>query len=222
MASIRTGEVPSTFDQFAEFTRRLVMITRLRCLAAFCVLLLPIIVRAQGVTTEPIDQALGRSGQKTGEVYKLSFPRSDLHVSVHGLAIKPGLALGSWAAFLGTDDKAMVMGDLVLLEEEGNPVVAKLRSSGFEISAVHHHLMEETPKVLYVHYMEHRPAAQFATSLRAALSASKTPLEKPAAAAEEAAPPAWIKTVEDAVGRKGTFKGGVRSYGVPRNDAITM
>jgi hypothetical protein len=59
------------------------------------------IVRAQGVTTEPIDQALGRSGQKTGEVYKLSFPRSDLHVSVHGLAIKPGLALGSWAAFLG-------------------------------------------------------------------------------------------------------------------------
>jgi Domain of Unknown Function (DUF1259) len=203
-------------------SRRLVMIKRLSCLTAFCVLLLPIIVRAQGVTTEPIDQTLGRSGQKTGEVYKISFPRSDLHVSVHGLAVKPGLALGSWAAFLGTDDKAMVMGDLVLLESEVNPVVAKLRSSGFEISAVHNHLMEETPRVLYVHYMGHGPAVQLATSLRAALSTSKTPLEKPAAAAEEAAPPAWIKTVEDAVGRKGTFKGGVLSYGVPRSDAITI
>jgi Domain of Unknown Function (DUF1259) len=199
----------------------MMMITRLRCLTALSVLLLPILVHAQGVATEPIDQALGRSGQKTGEVYKVSFPRSDLHISVHGVAIKPGLALGSWAAFLGTDDKAMVMGDLVLLEGEVNPVVAKLRSSGFEISAIHNHLMEETPRVLYVHYMGHGPAAQLAASLRAALSVSKTPLEKPAAA-EEGAPPAWVKDVEDAVGRKGTFKGGVLSYGVPRSDAITM
>jgi len=197
------------------------MITRLRCLTALCVLLLPFLVRAQGVTTAPIDQALGRSGQKTGEVYKLSFPRSDLHVSVHGVAIKPGLAFGSWAAFLGTDDKAMVMGDLVLLEGEVNPVVAKLRSSGFEISAVHNHLMEETPHVLYVHYMGHGPAAQLATSLRTALSVSKTPLEKPAAA-EEAVPPEWVTAVEGAVGRKGTFKSGILSYGVPRSDAITM
>ena len=198
------------------------MIMRLRCLTALCVLLLPFLVRAQGVSTAPIDQALGRSGQKTGEVYKLSFPRSDLHVSVRGVAIKVGLALGSWAAFLGTDDKAMVMGDLVLLEGEVNPVVAKLRSSGFEISAVHNHLMEETPRVLYVHYMGHGPAAQLATSLRTALSVSKTQLEKPAAAAEEAAPPEWVKAVEGAVGRKGTFKSGVLSYGVPRSDAITM
>ena len=197
------------------------MITRLRCLTVFCVLLIPIIVRAQGVTTEPIDQALGRSGQKTADVYKLSFPRTDLHVSVHGMAIKPGLALGSWAAFLGTDDQAMVMGDLVLLESEVNPVVVKLRSSGFEISAVHNHLMEETPRVLYVHYMGHGPAKQLAASLRAALALSKTPLEKPAAAAEEAGP-AWVKAVEEAVGRKGTFKGGVLSYGVARSDAITV
>jgi len=198
------------------------MITRLRCLIVLCVLLLPTLVRAQGVTAGPIDQALGRSGQKMGEVYKVSFPRTDLHVSVHGLAIKPGLALGSWAAFLGTDDNAMVMGDLVLLEGELNPVIAKLRSSGFEISAMHNHLLEETPRVMYVHYAGHGPAAQLASSLHAALSVSRTPLEKPAAAAAEAAPPAWVKTVEDAVGRKGTFKGGVLSYGVARSDAISM
>ncbi len=198
------------------------MIANLRLLTFILVLTLPTLVCAQGVTTAPIDQALGRSGQKTGEVYKVSFPRTDLHVSVHGLAIKPGLALGSWAAFLGTDDNAMVMGDLVLLESELNPVMAKLRSSGFEISAVHNHLLEETPRVMYVHYMGHGPAEQLAASLHAALSVSKTPLEKPGAAAEEAAPPAWVKAVEDAVGRKGTFKGGVLSYGVPRSDAITM
>jgi hypothetical protein len=198
------------------------MIARLRFFTLICAFSIPILVHAQGVSTAPIDQALGRSGQKTGDVYRVSFPRTDLHVSLQGVAIKPGLALGSWAAFLGTDDDAMVMGDLVLLEEELNPVMAKLRAAHFEITAVHNHLMGETPKVLYMHYMGHGSATQLATSLRAALSVSKTPLEKPAAAAEEPAPPAWVKTVEDAVGRKGTFKGGVLSYGVPRSDAITM
>ncbi|MCU1304578.1 MAG: peptidase, partial [Candidatus Sulfotelmatobacter sp.] len=153
------------------------MIARLRFFTLIYLLSLPILVRAQGVTTATIDQALGRSGQKTGDVYRVSFPRTDLHVSINGLAIKPGLALGSWAAFLGTDDHAMVMGDLVLLEEELNPVMAKLRSSGFDISAVHNHIMEETPKVLYMHYAGHGSAAQLAASLRAALSLSKTPLE---------------------------------------------
>jgi len=198
------------------------MTARLRFFTLLCVLSLPNPLRAQGVTTTPIDQILGRSGQKTGDVYRVSFPRTDLHVSINGLAIKPGLALGSWAAFLGTDDNAMVMGDLVLLEEEVNPAMAKLRSYHFEITAVHNHLMGETPKVLYVHYMAHGSASQLATSLLTALAVSKTPLEKPAAAAEEPAPPAWVKTVEDAVGRKGMFKGGVLSYGVPRSDTITM
>jgi hypothetical protein len=182
----------------------------------------PIAVTAQGLDTTKIDLALGRSGQKMGDVYKVGFPRTDLHVSVHGLAIKPGLALGSWAAFLGTDDNAMVMGDLVLLEDELNPVMEALRLAGFEISAVHNHLIDETPQVVYMHYMGHGAASQLATSLRAALAVSKTPLERPAAAAEEATPPAWVKTVEESVGRKGTFKGGVLSFGVPRSDSVTV
>jgi hypothetical protein len=198
------------------------MIGRMRLFVMISAFLLPVVVRGQGVTTAPIDQALGRSGQKTGDVYKVSFPRTDLHVSVHGVAIKPGLALGSWAAFLGTDDNAMVMGDLVLLQDEVNPVMAKLRSSGFEITALHNHLLEESPRVMYMHYMGHGPAAQLAASLRSALAVSKTPLGKPAAATEEAAPPAWVKGVEDAVGRKGTYKSGVLSYGVARGEAVTM
>jgi Domain of Unknown Function (DUF1259) len=177
---------------------------------------------AQGLDTAKIDKVLGRSGQKMGEVYKFGFPRTDLHVSVHGLPIKPGLALGSWAAFLGTDDKAMVMGDLVLLEDELSPVMEKLRGAGFEISAVHNHLIGETPHVIYLHYMGHGPAAQIAASLRAALAVSKTPLEKPGAPAGEEAAPGWVKAVEDSVGRKGTFKGGVLSYGVPRAQAVKL
>jgi hypothetical protein len=193
-----------------------------RLLILTSILVLPIAVSAQGFDTTKIDQALGRPGQKIGEVYKVGFPRTDLHVSVHGLAIKPGLALGSWAAFTGTDDDAMVMGDLVLLEGELNPVMEKLRSVGFEISAVHNHLIDETPHVVYMHYMGHGVASQLATSLRAALAVSKTPFDKPAAAAEEATPRAWVKTVEDSVGRKGTLKGGVLSFGVPRADSITL
>jgi hypothetical protein len=186
------------------------------------ILVLPVVVGAQGIDTTQIDQALGRSGQKVSDVYKVGFPRTDLHVSVHGLGIKPGLAIGSWAAFMGTDDHAMVMGDLVLLEDELNPVMEKLRSAGFEISAVHNHLIEETPHVVYIHYMGHGPATQLAASLKAALAISKTPLDKPAAAVEEATPPAWVKAVEDSVGRKGTFKGGVLSYGVPRGEPVTI
>jgi len=186
----------------------------------FLLLATPISVCAQGLDTAKIDEALGRSGLKTGDVYKFGFPRTDLHVTVHGLAIKPGLALGSWAAFTGTNDNAMVMGDLVLLESELNPVMEKLRAAGFEISAVHNHLMEETPHVIYMHYMGHGPAAQIAAALRAALAVSKTPLGKPAPATAEATPD-WAAAIERGVGRRGTYKGGVLSYGLPRADAVS-
>jgi hypothetical protein len=184
--------------------------------------LLPFAAAAQGLDTAKIDAQLGRPGQKTADVYKVGFPRTDLHVSVRGLAIKPGLALGSWAAFSGSDDSAVVMGDLVLLEDEVNPVMDKLKSAGFEITAIHNHLAHETPHVMYMHYMGHGAAAQLATALKAALGASKTPLEKPAAAEEPASPPAWVDALEKKLGRKGTFKGGVLSYGVARSAPVTM
>lgn len=187
------------------------------------ILLSPILVSAQGLDTTKIDQVLGRSGQKTGNVYRVGFPRTDLHVLVDGVAIKPGLALGSWAAFSGTDDNTIVMGDLVLLQGEINPVMEKLRAAGFEITAVHNHLLNETPCIMYMHYMGHGPAARLASSLRAALSVSKTPLGKPTSApAEPSVSPAWVKTIDDIMGREGGFHGGVLSFGVPRGDAVTV
>lgn len=187
-----------------------------------CSLVISGAAAAQGLDPAKIDQVLGRPGQKTGEIYRVGFPRTDLHVTVRGVAIKPGLALGSWAAFMGTDEHATVMGDLVLLEDEVNPVMEKLRGAGFEITAVHNHLIDETPRVLYMHYMGHGAAAKLANSLRAALAASATPLEKPSAPADEAAAPEWEKAVEDTIGRKGTLRGGVLSFGVPRTGAVTM
>jgi hypothetical protein len=184
---------------------------------------LPVAAQVQGLDPSKIDQVLGRSGQKLGEVYRVGFPRTDLHVVVGGLAIKPGLALGSWAAFSGTDNSAAVMGDLVLLEGEVNAVMEKLRGPGFEITAVHNHLLDATPPVLYMHYMGHGPAAELATSLHAALAVSKTPLGKPAAGPPDpATPPEWVKTIEDTMGRKGNLRGGVLGYGVPRAGSISM
>jgi Domain of Unknown Function (DUF1259) len=177
----------------------------------------------QGIDTAAIDQVLGRSGQRFGEVYKVGFPRTDLHVTVNSVAINPGLALGSWAAFSGTNEKATVMGDLVLLQDEVNPVMQKLRTSGFEITAVHNHLLDENPRVMYMHYMGQGSAKEVAESLRAALAASKTPLDKPeSGSAAEASPPAWVKKVEDIVGHQGHFKGGVLAFGIPRSNAVTM
>lgn len=193
-----------------------------RLLVLIPILVLPMIVSAQGLDTAKIDQAVGRSGQKNGDVYKVGFPRTDLHVLVHGVVIKPGFALGSWAAFSGTDDNATVMGDLVLLPDEVNPVMEKLRAAGFEITALHNHLLNESPRLMYMHYMGHGPAEKIAGSLRSALAVSKTPLAKPVAAAAETSQPAWVAKVQDAIGRKGDFKGGVLSFSVPRADSVTM
>jgi Domain of Unknown Function (DUF1259) len=195
------------------------MKSRMLILAAL--LSCPVMLLAQGLDTAKIDEALGRAGQKTGEVYRLAFPRTDLHVSVAGLQIKPGLALGSWAAFAGSDREAMVMGDLVLLENELTPVTKKLRAEGFEITAVHNHVLNETPRVIYLHYMGHGQSAELAKSLRAALAESKTPLDKPSAPPATVEPPTFVKTIEDTLGTKGRFAGGVLSFGIPRAGTIT-
>lgn len=184
-------------------------------------LLWPLLTAAQVLDTAKVDEVLGRSGQKSGDVYRVGFPRTDLRVSVGGIEIKPGFALGSWAAFAGTDSEASVMGDLVLLEDELNPVMKSLRTAGFEITAVHNHLMKETPQLLYMHYSGHGRAVELAKSLRAGLAESKTPLDKPAPPAQAGESPAFVKTVEDTLGTKGRFAGGVLSFGIPRSQSIT-
>ncbi|PYU35647.1 MAG: peptidase M23 [Acidobacteria bacterium] len=189
-------------------------------IALFWILLLPAILSAQGLDTTKIDEVLGRPGQKSGDVYRVGFPRTDLHVKVGDVEVRPGLALGSWAAFSGNDEHAMVMGDLVLLEKEVNPVMLKLRAANFDITAVHNHVLDETPQILYMHYLGHGPVVELAKSLRAALSVSQTPLGKPAPA-QPSEPAAFVKTVEATLGAKGTWNGGVLGFGIPRAEPIT-
>lgn len=184
--------------------------------------LISLAAAAQGIDTAKLDQVFARSGQKLGDVYKFGFPRTDLHMTLRGVAIKPGLALGSWAAFTGSADNATVMGDLVLLQDEVGSVMSKLRDKGIEITAVHNHLLDETPHVMYMHYMGHGKAEELAESLKAALATSKTPLGKPASGAKAVAEPAFAKRVEEALGHKGGFNGGVLAIGIPRAEAIKM
>jgi hypothetical protein len=174
-----------------------------------------------GLDTAGIDRALGKTGQATGDVYKVTFPRSDLHVTVNGLAIRPGLALTGWAAFEAVGTEAVTHGDLALAEAEVNPVVAKLRSEQIEVTAIHNHLLGEQPRVMYVHFWGRGPAARLASSLKSALSLTKTPMS-------ESAPPATSPDVPGAdqiqqvLGLKGTVKGGVLGLSKPRPDPITM
>jgi len=194
---------------------------KLRILIGSILLSLPVMLAAQRLDTAKIDQALGRPGQKTGDVYRLGFPRTDLHVSVAGVEVRPGLALGSWAAFSGSDNDAAVMGDLVLLEHEVTPVMKKLRSAGFDITAIHNHVLNETPRIIYMHYLGHGKSAELAKSLRAALAESNTPLDEQAPPAPSGEPPAFVKAVEETLGTKGRFAGGVLSFGIARSGAIT-
>ena len=142
---------------------------------------IPLSLCGQGLDTSKIDQVFERSGQKSGDAYKVCFPRTELHVTMEGVVIKPGLALGSWAGFMGSGTDATVMGDLVLLQDELNPLMEKLRKNGFEITGIHNHLINETPHVMYLHYMGHGKATELAESLKDGLGASKTPLGSPAA-----------------------------------------
>jgi hypothetical protein len=128
-----------------------------------------------------VEDALGRKGaMQPGDVYKFSMPRSDLKVTVEGTAVKPGLALGSWAAFKRMGDHAVVMGDLVLAESEVAPVMAKLQQGGIEQNALHNHLLNESPHVMYLHIAGKGDPAQLATTLKQALALTKTPEAAPA------------------------------------------
>src|SRR5919201_4943981 len=136
--------------------------------------------------TAAIEAAIGKQGQmQAGDVFKITLPRADLPVTVAGMKIRPGLALGSWMAFIAAGASAIAHGDLVLTEGEVNPVIAALQRGGFEITGVHNHLLHETPRVMYVHFFGHGEGGQLARTLKDALNATKTPVTTAAASADQ-------------------------------------
>lgn len=176
---------------------------------------------AQGIDWKKVDAALGKTAAVSGDVHRYGFPRSDLRVTVDGVTIRPTFALGGWAAFQPAHGGAMVMGDLVLLDTEINPVMAKLLEGGIEVTAVHNHLLRAHPATFYMHIGGHGDAVKMADVIRSALRLSKTPLTPPAAA--PAPPPAIdldTTQLDQIIGAKGQPNGGVYQFNVPRRDPI--
>jgi Domain of Unknown Function (DUF1259) len=175
---------------------------------------------AQEIDWQKVDAAIGRGGAVTGDVHRYGFPRTDLQVTVDGVAIRPTLALGGWAAFKPAHGGVMVMGDLVLLDTEIAPVMTKLIENGVEITAIHNHVLRGNPATYYMHIGGHGDPVKLATAIRTALAESKTPLSAPT----PGIPPVLdldTAQIDQIIGAKGTNNGGVYAFGVPRRDPIT-
>jgi hypothetical protein len=187
-------------------------------LAAAVVLSLP----AQAATDwAKVGEALGKVGSvQPGGVYRVGLGRSDLKVTVDGVAVKPSLALGSWVAFQEMGDHAMVMGDLVLTGDEVHPVMAALVEGGINVTAVHNHLLRGSPMTFYMHIDGQGDPVKLAAAIHKGLALSATPM---GAAPPAAAPPPLDMDVagfETALGGyKGTPNGGVLQFTIPRKAA---
>lgn len=168
-----------------------------------------------------VDDALGKTASVQGDVHRYGLPRNDLQVTVDGVAIKPALALGGWLAFKPAQGGAMVMGDLVLTENEVNPVMTKLLQSGIEVTAVHNHLMRATPATFYMHVRGHGDPVTMAMAIRGSLAESKTPFEAPAAAPAQNVIDLDTNKLDEVMGAKGKVNSGVYQFSVPRRDPIT-
>jgi Domain of Unknown Function (DUF1259) len=169
-----------------------------------------------------VDQALGKPGtNQPGGVHKYGLPRSDLMITVDGVAIKPALALGSWIGFMPTGNGAMFMGDLVLTEKEIEPVMKRLIDDGIEITAIHNHLLRTTPAVFYMHVGGQGDPVKLAQTLHAGLSLSQTPFAAPAPAATPSTIDLDTSAIDAALQAKGTINGGVYQFSIPRAESIS-
>jgi len=136
-----------------------------------------------------VGEALGKTGATTpAGIYRVGLPRTDLKVTLDGVELKAGFALGGWLAFEKMGDQSMVMGDLVLTMDEVAPVMTKLAAGGIEVTALHNHLLRNQPFTMYMHIQGNGDPVKLAAALHTALAESKTPLGS-APAAPAAAPP---------------------------------
>ncbi len=178
--------------------------------------------RASEPWEDAIAAALGKPGtEMPGGVYRVGFPRTDLKVVLDGVAVKPTLALGSWVAFMRHGNEVMLMGDLVLTDDEVNPVMKRLLEGGLSITALHNHLLRATPHTMYMHVGGMGDGAKLAATLHAALALSHTPFPSaPTAPAATVAPAPALEidtaALDQALGHKGKVNGGVYAFSIPR------
>jgi hypothetical protein len=116
-----------------------------------------------------IAQIVGHAGEQMGAVYKITVGRDDLTVKDMGATIGTRMGLNTWAAFIGTEEKAAVAGDVAMLENEVQPVLRALRGHGLQVVAIHQHMIDSRPNVIFLHYWGEGPVGQLAAGFRAAL-----------------------------------------------------
>jgi hypothetical protein len=172
--------------------------------------------------TSAITAALGRPGTvMPGNVYRVGLPRTDLAVTRDGVPLRPGFALGGYAAFEALPDgKTLVVGDLCLLEREIETVMTQLQKEGIEVTALHNHLRNESPHVMFMHFLGTGNAATLAQGLRRAVTMTGTLSAVPPSPSAE--PAAFAVEIQRIIGRPGNSSGGVFSISVPRAEHVTV
>ncbi|MBI4530319.1 MAG: DUF1259 domain-containing protein [Candidatus Latescibacteria bacterium] len=119
--------------------------------------------------TEKLDQIIGHKGEVSGHVYKVTIGRDDLKLKEKGAVINARMGLNTWAAIVGTDENAAIAGDVAMREGEVNSVLKALRKNGLDVVAIHHHMIEAHPMVIFLHYWGTGPVQKLATGFKAAL-----------------------------------------------------
>jgi len=183
-----------------------------------CILIVLLVFQVQAqVDSVALEKAFGKKGTVQGNVYRVTFPRSDLKVTINGFPVAPGLALTSWVAIHKMGQSSMMMGDFVMLDTEEPKVVAKLVSLGLGVTAIHNHLVGETPAIKFLHFSGNGDAVKLAEDIKSAFALTGTPLGPSAAPAASTVD--W-SAVEAVLGTKGKKAGTTISYSFPRNERL--
>src|SRR5512142_794256 len=174
-------------------------------LALFMALPLAAQQAAEAPDWSAAEKVLGRAGKVQDGIFRVGFPRTDIHAHVGHTPLQAAAALGSWAAFRASGSGVVADGDLVLLEPEVNPVISALQEHGFLITALHNHLTGEQPRVMYLHFFARGALLPIAETLKAALALTRTPAQPTAQSA--AVINYGQKTIEQILGKAGTTTG---------------
>jgi hypothetical protein len=176
-------------------------------------------IHAQQTDWSIVENIFGKKGIAQGDYFKITFPRSDLTVKINDVTIDPSLALTSWIGYMKMDTEVMIMGDLVLLDSELPKVISKLSVSGMNVTAIHNHLISETPAIKYMHFEGTGSVVKLSQIMKSVLALTGTPLTPPSTNSQQQNMD-WSK-VEAILGKPGTHKGVVDQFAFPRAESVT-
>jgi hypothetical protein len=181
------------------------------------------LVRGQAADLRDIEVILGRTAEMQGGAWVFRFPRSDIQVTIDGEPVPTALGFAGWTAWKEMGSEAMMMGDLVLLEKEINPVISALAEASIQVTALHNHFVGEKPRIMFLHIYGMGEAAAMARGLRSALDQTAIPKPQPPSAAPAPQPKLNLDTkrIEQIIGHPGGAGGGVFKITVGRT-GVTM